>query len=212
MVFKKLERRRRKLENISVMIDKLLSTQPRPVKVIWEHIGKLEGMITRLPEEGGARLVDQFRNKAVFYWQQLELGSLYHHFWPPPNGNSFWTPAPLPFEVRPPLVGPCESIMTPYTGEQYATRRQEPPPNAEAIRATLKHAFASLAPVVSLESDLERMKELLMLVTKARALTMPHWKNVPLLSEIFSMAFEKLPVVQQKLYRQEYNRDKKWLR
>ncbi len=39
-----------------------------------------------------------------------------------------------------------------------------------------------------------------------------HWKDIRLLTDIFTWAFEKLPDTQQTLYCEQYNGERKWLR
>lgn len=188
----------RKLENLCAIIEKMFNIWPRPNASLKQHLVQLEEAMAVLPAiRGSTRLLKSYRRKAIHFAQILEREEGY-------------------------LLG--GTMLTPYgtSGNPVSFAYQSNPlpykksggwlPSAEMVRSKLKVAFAGLDQVRNLEEDFEAMKRLLVLVTKARALTMPYWKNVRLLSDIFTYAFEKLPPLQQQLYQKEYNEDKKWLR
>ncbi|KAH9407677.1 hypothetical protein TYRP_012499 [Tyrophagus putrescentiae] len=202
----------------------MLNARPRPVRSCQEHIYKLEEMIVDLLAVKDCvhlneQLVDTYRNKVVAFWQKLECPESAAALSEWSSGGSSRS-------------GQHNFVTQSYDGHysfglsgDFGRQQNKaaavpvvrhsahsPPPTAEAIRGALKAAFNRLPPIKSIDEDTEGMKRLLILVTKARAITMSHWKDVRLLSDIFSWAFEKLPAVQQALYCEQYNGERKWLR
>lgn len=187
----------RKLENLCAIIEKMFNIWPRPNASLKQHLVQLEEAMSVLPAiRGSARLLKAYRRKAIHFGQILERE----------EGYLFGGTMLTPYGANGNPSFAYQSSRLPY---------KKPGgwlPSAEMVRSKLKAAFAGLDQVRNLEEDFEAMKSLLVLVTKARALTMPYWKNVRLLSDIFTYAFEKLPPLQQQLYQKEYNGEKKWLR
>ena len=191
---KKMERLRRKMDNLNGIIEKLLSAHPRPFKSLHEHIAKLESLVGKMSDDLNSTRLDQYREQVVRFWQQFEFIGVESQSSQQPSENQmeFFNVCAPSFSTN--LDRKIHSNGNPVTpGLSIGSS----PPTADMIRTIIKKAFDQLHPVKSVETDLDGMKQLLMLVTKARALCITHWKNVALLSDIFTFAFSKLPLVQQ---------------
>ena len=201
------------MENLCAIIEKLFNARPQPTICLKQHIGWLEEAIGKLAKkdyQNGFHLVEVYRDKVIHYWQLFEYCelSVFGDTLPPPTNDT------QPFSRYGPTTI-ASSIPTSYDKSLHGTRASanvDSRPSPDKILSVMKSAFDKLSKIESIESDFEGMKNLLILVTKARALTMPWWKNVVLLSTIFSYAFDKLPVALQEIYNKEYNGKKKWLR
>ncbi len=168
------------MSNLAGIIDRMLNVVPRPVRSCQEHIYKLEEMIVDLlmvangdnGQQQGDQLVTKYRDMVVTYWQKLECPDSVGVWSPgrPPQynlvsqsyqGNSFGSPGDSPINTgwhKSKAIADCNHSLT--------------VPSANAIRDTLEAAFDRLSPVESIDTETEGMKRLLILVTKARAITM----------------------------------------
>lgn len=173
-----------KLNNLVRIIDSMLNARPRPVRSCQEHIYKLEEMIVDLLAVKDCvhlneQLVDTYRNKVVAFWQKLECPESASALSEWSSGGSSRS-------------GQHNFVTQSYDGHysfglsgDFGRQQNKaaavpvvrhsahsPPPTAEAIRGALKAAFNRLPPIKSIDEDTEGMKRLLILVTKARAITM----------------------------------------
>lgn len=181
----------RKIANHCAIIEKLFSARPQPVVTLKEHITQLEKAIAFLPKQK-PRLIELYRDKVIQYWQLFEYGEMaqvggkepapatlppvfqsYHHSGPPPlaNGGSVLNAGDNYALFGDWGTGGGDAVFARFRRPGQWEREQQSLPSAEIVRETLRAAFDRLGKISSLE-NFEGMKALLVLVTKARALTM----------------------------------------
>ena len=182
----------RKIANHCAIIEKLFSARPQPVVTLKEHITQLEKAIAFLPKQK-PRLIELYRDKVIQYWQLFEYGEMaqvggkepapatlppvfqsYHHSGPPPlaNGGSVLNAGDSYALFGDWGTGGGDAAFSRFRRPGQWEREQQSLPSAEIVRETLRAAFDRLGKISSLEENFEGMKALLVLVTKARALTM----------------------------------------
>jgi len=187
--FEETNRLQRKMDNLCVIIEKLLDASPPPMAILKEHITALEELIAELPEEESwTKLVDKYRDAVVRIWQRYELGS---QLVIKATGEQSSELGSMSFadsteSIAGHTYAPSLGGGSDWFAANAAKYRLSLPikPSAEQVRSVLRNAFDQLDCIDSVEGHIGATKALLMLVTKAHTFTMSYWKNNALLENI----------------------------